>query len=782
MARSPLSVHPYLWAIGPIAAKLTPPNVIVNRYQIRAPQIWQDLYPYDLPDFPESLPPEVLPYLRLYPQRYHVPEVYGICTVDDSDVVLLTNAPLTAQGELLPSLESQWLDASPLRQAYWLWQILELWSHLQREGVATSVLVADNLRVEGGRLRLIELLSDRQPLTNLSPLVKLWLRLARHAHYSIAATLENIVAMLQQPEPSPTMIRRSLNHLLLEQAAQLPLSVQVASATDPGSEQLRNEDAIYPPAGNTAVDPRVLVVCDGIGGHAEGAIASQSAVQSLQLQGQALISELQADPLRLEPEMVADQLTALIRISNNLIANRNDQQNRSARQRMATTTVMALQLPQIIETPENRGTSHELYLLHIGDSRAYWITENYCHCLTVDHDIIRREVCKGEAMPLQARQRPDAGALTQALGTRGADRLHPTIQRFVIEENGILLLCSDGLSDRYLLERCWTDFAPEVLRGTMTLSVAVEYLVRLARQHNGHDNISVVAALYNVQNVVLPTASVVDSPPAELMPTLAELELQQLANEPSEDGQLEVSTIADSNGTHQTPSFLESEPTVPPTFKNLEDVENLLLELTQAEPSSEFKPSESQPEISPPSSSVPSAKSETDAPSAAQMPEPIAPPESSTPAPTPAPTEASDMAAPLPPLPKPNAPNNSDDSGQASDAYTPNNALPDMVPTWDNPNPWAAASKPPYGPGSEPDGSDEDAPELPSSLFENMDMDDLELTSAPGSRWNWLWVVGILGVVAIVSAIVLVMRSQFATEREPEPERTEQQERSQDEE
>jgi protein phosphatase len=89
--------------------------------------------------------------------------------------------------------------------------------------------------------------------------------------------------------------------------------------------------------------------------------------------------------------------------------------------------------------------------------------------------------------------RADAGALTQALGTRDADFLRPTIQRFIVEEEGLLLLCSDGLSDNDWVERSWENYGPEVLEGKMSLEAAVQSWIRLANEKNGYDNTSVVA-------------------------------------------------------------------------------------------------------------------------------------------------------------------------------------------------------------------------------------------------------------------------------------------------
>jgi protein phosphatase len=78
------------------------------------------------------------------------------------------------------------------------------------------------------------------------------------------------------------------------------------------------------------------------------------------------------------------------------------------------------------------------------------------------------------------------------LGTRNAEFLRPTVQRFVLEEDGLLLLCSDGLSDNGWVEQSWPNYAPAVLAGKLSLESAVESLIALANEQNGHDNTSVV--------------------------------------------------------------------------------------------------------------------------------------------------------------------------------------------------------------------------------------------------------------------------------------------------
>jgi protein phosphatase len=239
---------------------------------------------------------------------------------------------------------------------------------------------------------------------------------------------------------------------------------------------------------------RLAIVCDGIGGHEGGEVASQMALRMIRPQMQAFLTEVAQQTEIMAPELITEQLEALARVVNNVISSENDNQEREARRRMGTTLIMALQVPQRVKLPSGAisGNAHEIYLLNVGDSRAYWITPRSCHQLNTDDDVATREVCMGRATLRDAMERPDGGALIQALGTRDGEHLRPTVQRFIIDEDGLLLLCSDGLSDRDLVERFWAESADGILRDRISLEAAVQQWIDLANTHNGSDNISVV--------------------------------------------------------------------------------------------------------------------------------------------------------------------------------------------------------------------------------------------------------------------------------------------------
>ncbi|MCC5638767.1 protein phosphatase 2C domain-containing protein [Nostoc sp. CHAB 5844] len=524
-------IHRYLWATGNLAANISPGTQVAERYEVIKQQIWLDTQPGLPPEAPQDLAKAVIPYLKLYQQHLHLPQAYGFAPsleVDGDDILLLENVPIDETGNLYPTIADACEQATAVRQIYWLWQILQLWQPLAELGVEQSLVIPDNLRVQGWCVRLVELhptqTDEKLSLGNLGHSWQSWIALAQP---QVAQSLQNIVEQMCDRAINLETITTQLNTLLLSAAAELPLSLQVAGATDIGTELSQNEDTCYPNTDEPydPLMPRLSMVCDGIGGHQGGEVASQMAVQSLKLQIRALLAEVAEQTEPVAPKLLQEQLEASLRVVNNLICSRNDEQKRQGRERMATTLVMALQLPQRIVTISgwHSDNAHELYLANIGDSRAYWITRNYCQLITVDDDVAWREVRYGKSLYRQALQREDATALTQALGTKDAESLRLAIQRFIIDEEGLLLLCSDGLSDNDWVEHSWQDFAVPVLTGELSIAEAVQNLINLANQKNGHDNTSVVLTLCRLsQEYLVPVTSL--SPSVEMVEETPEVE------------------------------------------------------------------------------------------------------------------------------------------------------------------------------------------------------------------------------------------------------------------
>jgi serine/threonine protein phosphatase PrpC len=270
-----------------------------------------------------------------------------------------------------------------------------------------------------------------------------------------------------------------------------PLTVRIASASDVGQQRDHNEDACYPDVKRQkrseqadSMRDRVAVVCDGLGGHEGGEVASSLAIKTIEQQLKTLLHQAENDPDFSAQGFIA-QLEMVTRVVNNQIVAINDQQQRQAQQRMGTTLVMAV-MPR-----PNGKMSNEVYVVHVGDSRLYCVTKDNLRQVTLDDDVATRETTLGYNFYAYSSQRIDGGALIQALGTRGSEMLVPRVQRFFIDEDCLLLLCSDGLSDFDRVEQICDRYLLPILSEDKSLDRSCQDLIDQANELNGHDNITV---------------------------------------------------------------------------------------------------------------------------------------------------------------------------------------------------------------------------------------------------------------------------------------------------
>lgn len=495
----------YLWAIGELG-KRRPGAMLGQRYLIRQDRIVLDTYPGLAPESPETIGAAIEPYLRLAPFQLHIPKIYGRVAAQGraAALILLEQVPLypdgieetagMVSGSLMPELAEAWKSAGALRQLHWLWQIAQLWQPLAAVGVASTLLSPELLRVEGSIVRVLELRGDRGTTPSLSDLGQLWKRWQPKAQVEIADFMaefcqQMIRGQIHSAEQLMAVLDRAIQVCGQFQTRQ----IQLATRTDQGPLRSRNEDACYPSSGAMltfsasenpaapAMPVPLVMVCDGIGGHEGGSVASHLAIDTLHQQFQAFMPQIET----IEPPQLTAALEQAVLVANDALSDRNDAENRQERQRMGTTLVMAL------------ARAHELYLTHVGDSRAYRITHTGCHQVTLDDDLAAREVRLGYAVYRDALQQPGAGSLVQALGMGASSMLHPTVQRFVLDEDCLFLLCSDGLSDHDRVEQNWHELLP-LLEGKLDLATATERLVTLANQLNGHDNVTVGLLLCRV--------------------------------------------------------------------------------------------------------------------------------------------------------------------------------------------------------------------------------------------------------------------------------------------
>ena len=133
----------------------------------------------------------------------------------------------------------------------------------------------------------------------------------------------------------------------------------------------------------------------------------------------------------------------------------------------------------------------DLFLSHIGDSRAYLFRAGKLHQLTKDHTLAQALIEAGIAGQDDTSTHAMRHVLTAALGSTG-ERTDPQVQRFHLSEGDQLLLCTDGLS-----EMVADDNIASVLGSADSSATACQALIDLALAGGGKDNITIVLARYH---------------------------------------------------------------------------------------------------------------------------------------------------------------------------------------------------------------------------------------------------------------------------------------------
>lgn len=234
------------------------------------------------------------------------------------------------------------------------------------------------------------------------------------------------------------------------------MRVRHSAKTDVGLMREHNEDFYgIGPSDRSATCGHMLVVCDGMGGHAAGEIASRMAVE-------IIIDRYYAsdDPDR------AQVLEASFVLANQQVY----QQGHGS---MGTTGVAALLFEDA------------LYIANVGDSRAYLLRDGQIRQLTQDHSFVAEQVAAGLLTPEQARHSTHRNVITRALGYQ--PEVAVDLTRWAVRPGDLVLLSSDGLHG--LVEDA------EILSAATTSSLdqLAERLVALANFSGGSDNITVIA-------------------------------------------------------------------------------------------------------------------------------------------------------------------------------------------------------------------------------------------------------------------------------------------------
>lgn len=222
------------------------------------------------------------------------------------------------------------------------------------------------------------------------------------------------------------------------------------SRTDVGCLRDHNEDSL-------AVAPPLYVVCDGMGGHAAGEVASEIAVD--------VITKRAPDT----PD--AEALGQAVEEANLAVI-------QAAREGVGRAGMGCTCTAAILE-------KERLVLAQVGDSRAYLLHHGSMQQLTRDHSLVADLVEAGQITEAEARVHPQRSVITRALGSD--PRTEPDLFEINVEAGDRLLLCSDGLST--MLEDHEIE---KILANNEDPQRCAAQLVNEANGRGGYDNVTVI--------------------------------------------------------------------------------------------------------------------------------------------------------------------------------------------------------------------------------------------------------------------------------------------------
>jgi serine/threonine protein phosphatase PrpC len=244
-----------------------------------------------------------------------------------------------------------------------------------------------------------------------------------------------------------------------------------AGQTSVGMVRKNNEDAFF-----LAPEKGLLVVADGMGGHASGEIASRMAVDTIRNYFEA-VGEHGSPPLvgKYDDDFTEEtnRLASAVRLANMAIYEAASQNEKW--RGMGTTIVCALL------------NKHKLSIAHVGDSRLYLIRSGGIEQLTDDHSVVAEQVKRELISQKEADQSEIKNMLTRALGIDS--RVEVDLSELSLLEGDALILCTDGLTNMVPDEEILSTVVAEG-----NPSVVSQGLIAQANEGGGKDNITVVAA------------------------------------------------------------------------------------------------------------------------------------------------------------------------------------------------------------------------------------------------------------------------------------------------
>lgn len=262
--------------------------------------------------------------------------------------------------------------------------------------------------------------------------------------------------------------------------------LESAALTDRGQRRRRNEDTVFQhtyQGKNNGIG--LYMVCDGLGGHGEGEVASKMAAQSMlaELGRVFAVHRSQAAPAQTVPSSLTLQrwMRTAVTKANTKIRRYVQTLDEPPYRTPGSTVTLALIY------------GHLAHIANVGDSRTYTWREGQLTQITHDHSLAAQLAQAGHIQETEIATHPRNNIISRALGLH--ENVEADLFQWHLQPGDRLLLCSDGL---------WKAFPDSAelaawLGSTSDADELCWQLVAEANQRDGSDNISVIIVNINEQ-------------------------------------------------------------------------------------------------------------------------------------------------------------------------------------------------------------------------------------------------------------------------------------------
>lgn len=243
--------------------------------------------------------------------------------------------------------------------------------------------------------------------------------------------------------------------------------------TDIGIKRKTNQDSLGLFKADTDKGEVLLaIVCDGMGGYQSGELASKVIVEAFEKWFKLELPKLIYNTFY--SSTIVNQWTSIINTCNDSLV----RHGRRKKIEMGSTLTVGLFF------------EGKYYIAHVGDSRAYILSDNYVKKLTIDQSLVADAVRNGKMTEEEASKDKRRNVLTECIGI--TTTVSPLFFEGIIKGKESFIICSDGFWHNLSDEELGRYLSGKQFQSNKMIRMHLNFLVELDKQRMEKDNISVI--------------------------------------------------------------------------------------------------------------------------------------------------------------------------------------------------------------------------------------------------------------------------------------------------